>query len=298
VPVAVVAAGGARVGVAQGVLDVFEGGAGLAGGGGEGVAQRVWADPVGVRQPGVAVEAAAGVGDDQRPVQLLDAHAGRGRADGEVAVQGAGGAGVEGAAVYPAAFAGEGQGAVVEVVAEVLDVEPAHLADPQAEVGEQGDHGAVAGVGAGAGQLDRGEQRVDLADGGPDGGGEVAVHGGPVGAVDGLRGVTSRHTRKAYQEETAHSRRATVAGEWARRPGSPSVFSSCRAYPVSDVRRGDLHRHHQALGVHDQMPLPSVDQLGAVEPAGVAPDRLGGLHRLRVDARGDRAWAPATTGSR
>ena len=141
-PAAVVAAGGAGVGVAEGVLDVLQGGAEAEGLGGVGVAQAVRGDAGGeaggAAEPAdllvgglVAVAALAVAAEEDRS----------GGAAGEVVVEGPDDGRGEGDAGGLAALAGDLEDAVAVVVAVVADLGVEGFGDPQPAEGEQGDQG-------------------------------------------------------------------------------------------------------------------------------------------------------------
>src|SRR5690606_1826485 len=141
VPVPVVAAGGAGIGVPHRVLDVFEGHPFGAGGGGEGVPKRVRrqagprgdaglsGEPPHQAEDGVSIQPAAGSGREQWAGELVDGHVFGGGAGLEVGVDGGGGAGGQGSAALAAAFADEADAAVAALIAQVGDVEGDEFAD-------------------------------------------------------------------------------------------------------------------------------------------------------------------------
>src|SRR3954471_16376534 len=153
VAVAVVAAGGAGVGVADGVLHVAQRDAFVEGGGDEGGPHRVRADAFGVGDAGVAGEAAddppggdpveggAGGGGEDRPVGALADHGVEG--DEDAGGQRGGGAFV--------AFAPVAQHPVALGDRQVVDAGGGGLADAQPVGEQQGDQRVGAGsVGAGS----------------------------------------------------------------------------------------------------------------------------------------------------
>ena len=129
----VVTAGRTGVGVAGGVLDVFERDAGLSGSGDESDPQRVRPDLSGTVESGMAsnapdnppglglAHAPAGGGDEQRTEA----------AAGEVGVEGTQRRGSEHRAITPATLALEPEDPMAPVVAEVIDVPRQRLTDSQ-----------------------------------------------------------------------------------------------------------------------------------------------------------------------
>src|SRR3954462_9904372 len=154
VAVAVVAAGGAGVGVADGVLHVAQRDAFVEGGGDEGGAHRVRADPLRVGDAGVSGEAA----EEAPGGDPVEGGAGGGGEDGPVgALADAGvegdedGGGERGGGAF-VAFAPVAQHPVALGDGQVVDAGGGGFADPQAVGEQQGDQGVGAGaVGAGGG---------------------------------------------------------------------------------------------------------------------------------------------------
>src|SRR4051794_14144355 len=183
-----VAAGGAGVGVADGVLHVAQRDAFVEGGGDEGGAHGVRADAFGVGDAGVAGEAA----DEAPGGDPVEGGAGGGGEDGSVGaladqrVEGnQDGGGERGGGAF-VAFAPVAQYPVAVGDGQVVDAGGGGLADPQSVGEQQGDQGVGAGaVGAGGG--------AELAAfGGAEPGGGVVVVGagafdvGEGGAGDGV----------------------------------------------------------------------------------------------------------------
>jgi hypothetical protein len=135
----VVAHDGARVGVRGGFLHVAERDSGSEGGGDECVPQRVRADLLG--GPGAAGDPAGDPGGAV-PVQPLPVRGDEQRPAGALAdskIDGAGGARGERDRNDLAAFAGDDEGSVPALDAQVLDIGSGGLRYPKAVEGEQGD---------------------------------------------------------------------------------------------------------------------------------------------------------------
>ena len=121
--------------------------------------------------------------------------------------------------------------------AQVGEVEADHLADAQAQVGQDRDDGLVALPGRATVGLGGGQQRVDLGGAQPHGGGVVADTRGRSAPSTGLAGTALIFTRNVVPAGQA----GQLAGHGGRASGRPAVIhvdSSARAYALTWTNGG------------------------------------------------------------
>jgi len=275
-PGAVVAHGGAGVGVAGRFLDVAERDTGVEGSGDERVPQGVGSDPFGDAclagdaphdaGRGVPVESpAVGVAEEGTFVSFADSE-----------VDGAGGAGRERDGDHLAALAGDHQGAVAALEPEVLDVGAGRLGHPQPVEGEQGDQRVLACRAEPGGD----QERAEL----------VAVQGGGVRLIVQPRPADVRGGR-VVEELFLHGV-LVEPGDGAQPPGDggagPAVGFQLAGVGL-DVGAVDGEQG-QGAGAAPAGELAQVEGLGVAGQATVAGQAAGereplgiGEHRLDRD---------------